>query len=59
MKIHDNASESSGLLLLSIRVIKNNNPKIQVPHNNGWSANVVKINVLKIKKYINVQMFTW
>ena len=47
VKIHDNASESSGLLLLSIRVIKNSSPKIQVPHNIGWSTRVVKINVLR------------
>ena len=48
VKIHDSASVSSGLLLSSSRVLKNMRPNIQVPHNNGWSAKVVHITVLKI-----------
>ena len=45
-KIHDSASDSSESLLLSN---KNKSPKIQVPHNNGWSTTVVKSNVLRGK----------
>ena len=48
VKIHDSASVSSGLLLSSSRVLKNMRPNIQVPHNNGCSAKVVQITVLKI-----------
>ena len=48
VKIHDSASVSSGLLLSSSRVLKNMRPNIHVPHNNGWSAKVVHITVLKI-----------
>lgn len=51
VKVHDSTSES--FLLSSSRLIKNNNPKIQVPHSIGWSAKALQINHLQRKIHVN------